>query len=314
MSWTHESGAFDGLFKARLRDNGTEYSDDDYKRFCAQLDRSFAKGILNLSRQRIGINVLTKLTKVLRTAPFIRVFNFYGNLIRDHGIHSLLQLLVANAQVQVLDLGCNDLTDRSVPCVVDIIKKTRIRSLQIGELTLASHTNKFTILSISEIINATKEASRLECVGFSGLKMSERHGSHRNTAVEVLADYIAEDPAVSTLSISNNGFSLREEDVLTANGLLMNPRLRFLDFHLNDLSDPVGPNFLGQLGRMTNLMYLDLRSCRLSLFPSSSFHWRVATQFCLYLNSEERKSAYFPRTDIKYDCKNRVRNNRKSLS
>jgi Ran GTPase-activating protein (RanGAP) involved in mRNA processing and transport len=258
------STPFDGLFKAKLRDNGIEYSDDDYKRFCAQLEQNFWKGTLNLSRQRIGINVLTKLTKVLRTAPFIRVFNLYGNLIRDHGIHSLLQLVTANTQVQVLDIGCNDLTDRSIPCVVDIIRATEVRSFQLGERGTALHTNKFTILSMTEIINALKAAARVQCLGFSGLKMSDRQGVRRTSAVEVLADYIAEDEALSTLVLSNNAFSLREEDVLTAQGLLLNSVLRFLDFHSNDLGDPVGPNFLGQLGRMTNLMYLDLHSCNLS--------------------------------------------------
>lgn len=115
-------GTYDGLFKAKLRDNGIEFSEDDYKRFCTQLDNSFSKGVLDLSGQRIGINMLTKLTKVLRQAPHIRVFNLYGNLIRDHGIHSLLQLLLANQQVEVLDIGCNDLSNQAVPCLIDIIK------------------------------------------------------------------------------------------------------------------------------------------------------------------------------------------------
>ena len=66
-------GAFDGLYKAKLRDNGIEYSEDDYKRFCRQLNRSFSKGILDLSSQRIGINILTKLTKVLRAAALTYV-------------------------------------------------------------------------------------------------------------------------------------------------------------------------------------------------------------------------------------------------
>ena len=119
-----------------------DYSEDDYKRFCSQLSSSFSKGVLDLSGQRIGINMLTKLTKVLRQAPHIRVFNLYGNLVRDHGIHSLLQLLLANQQVEVLDIGCNDLSNQAVPCLIDIIKETKIKSLQIGTTGLAWHNNK----------------------------------------------------------------------------------------------------------------------------------------------------------------------------
>jgi Ran GTPase-activating protein (RanGAP) involved in mRNA processing and transport len=264
MSHNREGRSFDGLFKAKLRDNGIEYSDDDYRHFCAQLERSFWKGTLDFTGQRIAINVLTKLTKVLRTAPFIRVFNFYGNLIRDHGIHSLLQLLVANSQVQVLDIGCNDLSDRSIPSVVDIITTTHIRSLQIGEMGIALHTNKFSLLSMAEIINAVRSVGRIECLGLCGFKMSEGRGKKRITQAGLLAEYIAEDPVLSSLALSNNGFDPREEDTVTAQGLLMNPRLRYLDLHANNLEDPVGSNFLGQLNRMANLMYLDLRSCSLS--------------------------------------------------
>ena len=36
-------GAFDGLYKAKLRDNGIEHSEDDYKIFCRQLNLSFSK-------------------------------------------------------------------------------------------------------------------------------------------------------------------------------------------------------------------------------------------------------------------------------
>ena len=155
------NGTFDGLFKAKLRDNGIEYSEDDYKRFCSQLSSSFSKGVLDLSGQRIGINMLTKLTKVLRQAPHIRVFNLYGNLVRDHGIHSLLQLLLANQQVEVLDIGCNDLSNQAVPCLIDIIKETKIKSLQIGTTGLAWHNNKFSLLSLIDIIKAIQDIQRM---------------------------------------------------------------------------------------------------------------------------------------------------------
>ena len=257
-------GAFDGIFKAKLRDNGIEYSDDNYRSFCAQISRSFLKGILDLSRQRIGINTLTKLTKVLRTSPFIRVFNFYGNLIRDHGLQSLLQLLIANPQVEVVDIGCNDLTNRSIACLVDIIKTTNVRSLQLGSLGAGWHNNKFQLSSVSEILSAVHATGRIECLGLHGMKMSERQGSRRMSIAQELADFIANNQVLRSLALGDNGFTLKEEDVVTVQGLLMNERIRFLDFRNNNLIDPVGPNFLGQMGRMTNLMYLDLRGCQLS--------------------------------------------------
>ena len=256
-------GTYEGLFKAKLRDNSIEYSEDDYKKFCTQLDNSFPKGILDLSGQRIGINMLTKLTKVLRTAPHIRVFNLYGNLIRDHGIHSLLQLLLANRQVEVLDIGCNDLTNQSVNCLIDIIKQTRIRSFSIGTTGNAWHNNKFSLLSLINIINAIKDTERIECLNLSGLKMSYRDGGRRKHIAQEMSDFLANYNILKSLSLSGNSFFIKEESILTE-GLTRNKSLVYLDFHDNILSDPVGIAFLTNLSNMKHLTYLDLRQCNLS--------------------------------------------------
>lgn len=256
-------GAFDGLFKAKLRDNGLEYSEDDYKRFRTQLEASFRKGVLDLAGQRIGINILTKLTKVLRTAPHIRVFNFYGNLIRDHGIHSLLQLLVANPQVEVLDIGCNDLTNQAAPCLIDIIKTTSIRSLQIGTSGIAWHNNKFSLLTLIDIINAIHSAERIECLNMSGLRMSYREGGKRRNIAKEIGNFIANDNVIKSLSLSDCGFVVNEEQFITS-GITQNKNLFYLDFHDNALSDPVGPKFAKNLNQMKHLSYLDLTNCQLS--------------------------------------------------
>lgn len=255
--------SFEGIFKAKLRDNNAPYSEDDYKRFCNQLKASFAIGVLNLSGQRIGINVLTKLSKILRANQHITAFNLYGNLIRDHGIHSLLQLLMVNTKVKVLDIGCNDFTNQAVPSIIDIINNTSITSLQIGTSGVAWHNNKFTIPALSDIVRAVNAADRIECMGLSGLTMSFRVGARRLTMDSDLARYIETSTALKSISISENGFAQKEQEVVT-NGLLLNPNLKFLDMHISPLPDPFGPNFLSQLNNMKSLTYLDIHKCQLS--------------------------------------------------
>ncbi|KAH0787757.1 Leucine Rich Repeat family protein [Histomonas meleagridis] len=247
-----------------MRDNGLEYSDDEYKRFLNRISPAYDKGILNLSGQRIGINVLTKLTKVLRTSPHIRKFNFYGNLIRDHGMHTLLQLLLTNTQVEVIDIGCNDLTNQAVPCLIDIIKQTNIKSLQLGVNGVAWHTNKFNLKSLTDIINAVHQSNRIECLGLNSLKFSIRQGTKRSTIADYFAEFIREDNCLKSLSLSDCDLSIKEEDIVTADGLLTNGNIKFLDYHENQLADPVGPNFLSQLHLMTSLCYINLRKCNLS--------------------------------------------------
>ncbi|EAY10789.1 Leucine Rich Repeat family protein [Trichomonas vaginalis G3] len=255
--------SFEGIFKAKLRDNNAPFSEDDYKRFCNQLKASFAVGVLNLSGQRIGINVLTKLSKLLRANQQITAFNFYGNLIRDHGIHSLLQLLMVNTRVKVLDIGCNDFTNQAVPTIVDIINNTKITSLQIGTVGVAWHNNKFTIPALSDIVRAVQGSNRIECLGLSGLCMSFRVGARKISMDADLAHFIEESSTLKSLSIAENGFAPKEQEVVL-NGLLQNENLKFLDMHISPLPDPFGGNFLSQINRMSRLSYLDLHKCQLS--------------------------------------------------
>jgi len=259
----NKDNSFEGLFKAKLRDNGTEFSEDDYKRFCLQLEKSFSKGNLDLSGQRIGINVLTKLTKVIRANPHIRSFNFYGNLIRDHGIHSLLQLLLVNPQVTVLDIGCNDFSNQAAPCIIDIIRGTHIKSLQLGTTGIAWHNNKFSVQTLAEIVKAVGESKRIVNLGLSGLNMSVRIGSKRISMNEEISSFIRNDDVIQSLSLASCGFLPKEEEIIIE-GLLSNERLKFLDFHDNPLSDPIGINFTSNLFMMTRLSYLNISQCQLS--------------------------------------------------
>lgn len=257
-------GMWDGLFQAKIQDSGAEYSEEDYIRFCSQLEKAFPVGTLDFTGQQIGMNILTKLTKVLRESKHIRAFMLYGNLIRDHGIHSLYQLLITNPRVVILDIGCNDLTNQAVPAVIDIILGTEIVSLQIGATGIAWHNNKFNTNSLIEIINAVHQANRIECLGLSGLKLSVRQGARRLTIAEELANFINVDQYLKSLSISNCGFIPHDVEVVTQCGLLHNNRIKFLDMHDNPLADPVGPEFTSKLNRMTSLTYLNLSKCQLS--------------------------------------------------
>ncbi|OHT07555.1 hypothetical protein TRFO_05189 [Tritrichomonas foetus] len=261
-----QSGIIDSLFKAKIRDNGTEseYTEDEYHRFCSQLEKAFPVGTLDFTSQQIGMNILTKLTKVLRESKHIRSFKLYGNLIRDHGIHSLLQLLITNPKVVILDIGCNDFTNQAVPCLIDIILNTTITSLQIGATSLAWHNNKFNIQSLIDILIACNKSKRIKCLGLSGLKMSIRQGARRVSMAENLASFIRNDLTIRSLSIADCGFTPKDMETVAITGLLLNDRLKFLDLHNSALCDPYGTDFMRQIGSMRRLAYFDISNCQLT--------------------------------------------------
>jgi hypothetical protein len=257
-------GLVDSLFKAKIKDNNIEYSEEDYNRFRNQLEKAFPVGTLDFTCQQIGISILTKLTKVLRESKHIRSFQLYGNLIRDHGIHSLYQLLLTNPRVVILDIGCNDLTNQSVPSVIDIILGTSITSLQIGAPGIAWHNNKFSIQSLTEILAAVHEAKRIQCLGLSGLKLSVRQGARVLSLAEPLAKYLRSDTALQSLSIGNCALPYKDIEIVVRRGLLLSRGLRFLDVNHSLLMDPIGPDFTRGLHCLANLRYLNLSECGLS--------------------------------------------------
>lgn len=261
-----QSGIIDSLFQAKIRDNGTEldYTEEEYNKFCNQFERGFPIGTLDFTGQQIGMNILTKLTKVLRESKHIRSFQLYGNLIRDHGIHSLYQLLITNPGVVILDVGCNDFTNQAVPCLIDIILSTLIKSLQIGVTGLAWHNNKFNVQSLHELLIAIQSCNRIQCLGLSGLKLSVRHGARRISIAEPFADYLRQDVALQSLSISDCGFTPKEMESVLMKGLAYNSHIKFLDMHNSPLCEPNGIEFMSQMWRMESLTYLDVSNCQLT--------------------------------------------------
>ena len=253
----------DDLFRAKIRDSGGEFREEEFNRFCHQLEKAFPQGTLDFTSQQIGMGILTKLTKVLRESKHIRCFKLYGNLIRDHGILSLLQLLVANPQVVILDIGCNDFSNQAVQCIVDMIIGTSITSLQLGATGLAWHNNKFTIQGLTDILHAVHEAQRVQCLGLSGIRMSVRQGPRRLTIADRLAEFIRMDQVLLSLSFANSGFTQKEMEQITMDGLVWNNTLKFLDIHSLPMNDMVGVNFLGSISKMSNLRLLNVRDCGL---------------------------------------------------
>lgn len=253
----------DGLFNAKIRDSGSQYSDDEYNRFAGQFERGFRVGTIDFTAQRVGVGILTKLTKILRESKHIRSFQFYGNLIRDYGMVVVLQLLLGNPSIVILDVGCNDLTNQSVSCLVDMITCTTITSLQLGATSIAWHHNKFNLQGMTELLDAVQSVQRIKCLGLSGLKLAARQGARRVSMAEPLAMLISTSQVLESISIANCGFTLKDMEIVTMQGLVKNKGLRFIDMHASPLNDKVGVDFMDSFHEITGLRYLNVSECSL---------------------------------------------------
>ena len=217
----------DFMFNAKVRDNDGNFTDEERDIFTKQMIQGYKVGCLNLECQQIGMSTLTQLTKVMRRHQRFHAFNFYGNNICDYGIPTVYQILLANKEITVLDIGCNDLTQQSQQVLYNIIKDTNIKSLQLGEREEKWHANKFNVNFLSELIDAIKKKNQIVCLGLNGLKLAERKGSKMISLTNKLADYISLDHKLKTLCISNCGFSSADMVVVTTMGLLQNKYIRY---------------------------------------------------------------------------------------
>ena len=251
------------LFHAKARDNGGTFTEEEREIFRKQLIQGYKMGCLNLECQQIGMATLTQITKVMRRHKNFHSFNFYGNNICDHGIPTVLQLLLANKEITVLDIGCNDLTQQSQQVLFNIIKQTNLKSLQLGERADKWHANKFSVNFLSDLIEVIKEKSQIVCLGLNGLKLSTRKGSKRQSIADKLAEYVSLDDKLRTLCISNCGFTTADMVVVTTMGLLQNKYIRFLDLAECPFDDLTGAQFTQNLYMMKNLRYLNISHCGL---------------------------------------------------
>lgn len=255
---------FDSLYTSKLHDSGNEYTEKDYNRFISQISTAYKHGVLDFSCQQIGMSVLTKLTKVLRTAPHIRKFNFYGNNITDHGLHSLFQLLQVNPRITVINIGCNDMSNQGIPSLQDIILKTKITSLQLGIVGQAWHVNNFSTAACADLLLSIHESNRIECLGLSGIQLSVRQGARRISIASYFAGFIAQYPILKSISLADCGFTPQDADIVFMEGLAKNPRLVYIQCSNNILIDPVGTRFCEKIQDITDLRRIQLSYCNLS--------------------------------------------------
>jgi len=285
QDFMNEKDLFYGLYLAKIHDNGTQYTEKDYNLFINQVKTSYEKGIIDFSNQYVGMGVLTKLTMVLRTSPHIWKFDFYGNMIQDHGINALYQLLLVNPRITVIDIGCNSLSYQAVPSIIDIINHTKVRSLQLGMRGIGWHHNLFPIPTIVEILSNIVKSKRIQQVGLSGLKLCVRQGARKLSIANELASFLSIYSDLRVVSISNCNFSPIDAEIIANHGLVYSNSIRVLDISFTPFGEPLGSSFLNNIYKMKNLCRLDISNCHLTEEACIGLATSMRKGLCLiYLN------------------------------
>lgn len=253
-----------GLYMSLIRDIGVDFTEQGYNNFIKQVRTAFKRGVIDLSNQQISASVLTNLTKVFGIATNARKLNLYGNLIADHGLSSVIQLLLTYPSITVLDVGCNNLTNQGMSAILDIIRNTNITSLQLGAAGLPWHKNTFSLKSLRELFEELLITSKIKCLGLSGIPFTARKGSRRYSIVAEFTEFIRQYDVLHTLSISDCSLLVHDAEKIFLQGLSKNTGIHVLDVSLNKLPDQLGVDFSSNLAYMNGLRSINLSNCDLS--------------------------------------------------
>ena len=236
--------------------------DDDYSRFMNQIQTGLNVNVLDCKKMHIGVHALNGVQRMMRYLPKLVKIDFYDNLIRDSGLKSVLNILLANRSITHIDLGCNDLGDGCALVLSDIIRKTPLKSLQLGRREMVWQANKLNADCVFTVLNTIIETNKLECLGLAGIiEPKSKKGLNRITTSELIANVIKKCTKLSTLNLSYD--SLTEEDQeLLENGFSVNEHLRHLTLVGN--SFPKSSAIADGIVSISTLRYLDLSNCMLS--------------------------------------------------
>lgn len=255
--------AIDDLYYGKLLDHDNEPPEGDRIKFYDQIHKDLKHLILNLSNLDIGINVLTKLPKIIRFIPKIRTLNLYGNLIGDGGMNNLSQIIQQAQKLTSLNIGCNDLTDGSTISIINIIKEKKIKNFQLGRTDNHTvQTNHFNIESLNAIIDNIAQQNFISTLGIAGL------GTHKQKKLGAITDLsqrisnlVRDSTKLSTLDISNCDFSAIDIPNL-ASAFTPSSILRHLNISDNCILHT--PQVISSIIQLEHLRYLNINNCKVS--------------------------------------------------
>ena len=208
------------------------------------------------------MNVLTRVPKLLRLMPSIKKINLYDNMIMDSGLQSLYQSMLSYPNIKSIDIGCNDLSDGSIMCIMDTIKNTHVTKLQIGYRHYSWQANHFSREGLSQIISMVSQTNKIECFGMNGVIVGRTKRSPAQTPLsEYFAELLQKATNLKTLDASHLEFNESDQDNLYY-GFSKNSTLHYLNLSGNNFGQ--GTRTIEGISKIQSLVYLNLSSCKIT--------------------------------------------------
>lgn len=255
------------LYVSRCKDTQEEPTREEFFRFTSKLKNKVYGQSMILRSIHIGSAAANTIAKFSRNRTDLRKIDVYCNSLKDQGLAILAHFIQLNKGIQTLNIGCNDITDKSANHLANMILSNHLLSLQLGITEKAVHANTITPATLTILVDAIIKAPNFQTLGISGCDFTMHHESTFQPVETILIKLLSQSSSLKFLSANNIDSEKKK---------------------LSDVRPILSTNFITSgLGYNSTLIRIDLSSNYLNASPKPEYQFGVA--FADYLLNPTKK-------------------------
>ena len=199
--------------------------------------------VLNLNGNNMTVKAAEDLASVIKNNSNLEQLHLANNDLRTSSI-LILQALKKSCRLKVLDLNCNNMTEKAAENLTSVIKNNS----NLEQLYLANNDLR---TSSTLILQALKENSELKTLNLNSNNMTGK-------AAEDLASVIKSNSNLEQLGLANN--DLEASSILILQALKENSKLKVLNLNSNNMTGEAVEDLASVIKNNSNLERLHLGS------------------------------------------------------
>ena len=129
------------LYVARCKDTGEEPTKEEFMHFSSRLKTKVFGSAIILRGTHLGSAAANTLAKFCRNRTDLEKLDLYCNSFKDQGLAVIAHFIQLNQGIRILNIGCNDITDKSQNHLAKMIQSNHLLSLQVGITERPSYPN-----------------------------------------------------------------------------------------------------------------------------------------------------------------------------
>lgn len=212
------------LYVSRCKDTQEEPTREEFMHFSGKLKtKVFGKSMI-LRRSHLGSAAASTIAKFCRNRTDLVKLDLYCNTLRDQGLSIISHFIRLNKGIKIINVGCNDLSDKSHNHLASMILSNHVYSLQIGIVDKPSRSKSIShaALAVSPDMMISRSMSSMKAeiqvkpgsstIVAPDLKSKALHPNNISTiTLSTITDAIIKSPYFQILGVSSCNFGNKHE-------------------------------------------------------------------------------------------------------